>query len=202
MSKVNGVLDGYMVNGMGHLVPVENVSVLDRLRDEEVRRLVGRAEEVARVVAEFREEATAAVAGFVELCAQEHGVELGGEKGNVTLTSFDGSMKVVRARADEVAFTEAVSVTRELVFRCIEKWSEGVNANLARLVSKAFEVDKNGHLSVAKILGLRQIEIVDDEDWAAAMEALNDAMRVVGRKQYVRFYKRCEGGKYVQVALG
>jgi len=201
MNEAKRIPEGYMENGMGHLVPVANVAELDKLRDETVRRLVALAEETGRAVAEFRARAAAEVCAFVELSAQEYGCELGGGKGNVTLTSYDGSMRVTRARADEITFTEAVRVTRELVFKCIEKWTQGANANLARLVGKAFETDKNGHLSAAKILSLRQIKIEGDADWDAAMAALDGAVQVIGSRQYVRFYRRGPDGKYAQVGV-
>lgn len=201
MSEEKKIPEGYMENGLGHLVPVANVAELDKLRDDTVRRLVGMAEETGRLVAAFRAHSAVDVAAFCELSAKEYGVELGGEKGNVTLTSFDGSMKVVRARADEITFTEAVRVTREKVFVCIEKWSAGANSNLARLVGKAFETDKNGHLSAAKILSLRSIRIDGDADWDAAMKALDGAIQVIGSRQYVRFYRRGPDGKYAQVGV-
>lgn len=201
MSEAKKIPEGYMENGLGHLVPVANVAELDKLRDDLVRRLVGYAEETGRLVATMRESTAAEVAAFCELSAQEYGAEIGGEKGNVTLTSYDGSMKVVRARADQITFTETVRVTRELCFKCIEKWSVGANANLAVLVRKSFEVDKNGHLSAAKILSLRSFEIRDDPDWDAAMAALDRAIQVIGSRQYVRFYRRGPDGKYAQVGV-
>lgn len=201
MSEAKKIPDGYMENGLGHLVPEANVAELDKLRDDTVRKLVATAEEAGRVVAEFRAGAAAEVSSFCELSAQEFGAEIGGEKGNVTLSSYDGSMKVVRARADEITFTEAVRVTREKVLACIEKWTKGSNANLARLVGKAFETDKNGHLSPAKILSLRQIRIDGDADWDAAMRALDGAVQVIGSRQYIRFYRRDGSGKYTQVGV-
>lgn len=197
----NQIPKGYMQNGLGHLVPLANIPELDKLRDETVRRLVQSAEEIGRMVAVHRRSAADEIASFVALSAQEFGAEIGGEKGNITLTSYDGSMKVVRARADEITFNEAVRVTREKVFECIGKWSSGANANLARLVEKAFEVDKNGHLSAAKILSLRTIRIKDDPDWDAAMKALDGAIQVIGSRQYVRFYRRGPDGKYAQVGV-
>ena len=201
MSDKAKVPEGYMENGLGHLVPVANVPALDVLRDETVRELVGRAEETGRAVAEFRALAAARVAGFCEMSSEAYGVAICGEKGNVTLTSFDGSMRVTRARADEISFTEEVRVTRELCFRCIEKWSAGANANLATLVRKSFETDKDGHLSASKILSLRSYEITGDADWDAAMAALDGAIQVIGSRQYVRFYRRGPDGKYAQVGV-
>ena len=201
MSEAKKVPEGYMENGLGHLVPLANVAELDRLRDQTVRRLVVDAEACGRLVAEFRVNADATVASFCELSAQEYGAEVGGKKGNVTMTSYDGSLKVVRARADRITFTEAVRVTRELCFKCIEKWSEGVNANLATCVRRSFETDKNGHLSASKILSLRSYEITGDADWDAAMRALDGAIQVIGSRQYVRFYRRGPDGKYAQVGV-
>ena len=201
MGEAKTIPEGYMENGLGHLVPAANVPELDKLRDETVRELVAAAETVGKIVESFRDVAAVKVASFCELSAQEFGAELGGEKGNVTLTSYDGSMKVVRARADLITFTEAVRVTRELCFKCIAKWSEGVNANLAVCVRRSFETDRNGHLSAAKILSLRSYEIRDDPDWDAAMEALDRAIQVIGSRQYVRFYRRGQDGKYAQVGV-
>lgn len=62
---------GYMENAQGHLVPLANVSTLDQLRNETVTELIAQAEEMGRKVAEFRAAASAAVASFVELAAQE-----------------------------------------------------------------------------------------------------------------------------------
>ncbi len=201
MSGEKKIPEGYMENGLGHLVPVGNVPELDKLRDDLVRRLVSEAVKVGAVVAQFRDWAAVELAAFVDLSAQSFGAAIGGEKGNVTLTSYDGGMKVVRARADEITFNEAVRVTREKVFACIEKWTQGANANLARLVEKAFETDKNGHLSAAKILSLRSIRIDGDPDWDAAMKALDGAIQVIGSRQYVRFYRRGPDGKYTQVGV-
>ena len=201
MSEAKKIPEGYMENGLGHLVPVANVTALDVLRDETVRRLVEKAELVGRAVAEFRERAAADVTTFCDVSAGSYGAEIGGEKGNVTLTSYDGSMKVVRSRADEITFSEEVRVTRELCFRCIEKWSQGANANLATLVRKSFETDRDGHLSASKILSLRSYEITGDADWDAAMAAFDGAIQVIGSRQYVRFYRRGADGKYAQVGV-
>lgn len=201
MSEKEKIPEGYMENGLGHLVPESNVPELDKLRDVTVRRMVSEAIRVGAEVDELRDWAAVEIASFCELSAQEFGAELGGEKGNVTLTSYDGSMKVVRARSDQITFNEAVRVTRELCFKCIAKWSEGVNANLAVCVRRSFETDRNGHLSAAKILSLRSYEIRDDPDWDAAMEALDRAIQVIGSRQYLRFYRRGPDGKYAQVGV-
>ena len=195
------VPEGYMEDGQGNLIPMRNVRELDKIRDALVRELIGKAGHVAEVARAFKGEAQGRITAFVSLAAQEHGVEMGGEKGNVTLTSFDGRYKVKRAMDDVITFNEGVTVARQIFFRLVAKWSEGSNANLAAIVHKAFETDKDGHLSVSKLMMLNTVEI-DDPDWKRAMEAIRQSIQVVSTKSYVRFYERGEDGGYRQIAIG
>jgi len=79
--------------------------------------------------------------------------------------------------------------------------SDGANKNIVALVQKAFEVDRQGHLSASKILGLQAYKI-EDGDWVKAMEIIRQSMQVVGTKTYIRFYKKNAEGAYEQIALG
>lgn len=195
-----GKVEGYMEDGVGRLVPEGNVTELDKLRDELVRGLVAEAEALDRAAREFDAAAFARIASFVELAAQEHGVRLGGEKGNVTLTSYDGSLRVVRAQADVVEVNEAMTVARKAILSCVDKWSEGANKALVEVVRRAFEADSSGRLPLGRVLSLKGLSI-DDPDWARAMAALDDAVRVTGTRQYVRFYRRpSRGARYEQLA--
>jgi hypothetical protein len=189
-----------MENAQGHYVPIANVSDLDWLRNEMVDELVESARRVAASSARFTALSEETVAEFVALSAESHGVRLGGGKGNVTLTSYDGRRRVVRARADAITFNEAVATVREAVLACVRKWSVGANPNLSELVAKAFETDRHGQLSAAKILALKSYRIQDD-DWANAMRALDDAVQVAGTNQYLRFYEKDAAGVFRQIAL-
>ncbi len=199
-TKQDNAPDGYRLNAMGHLVPEAQIRDLDKVRDELVLRLVGRARESAAEVSRFRVFCRTEIAAFLELAAMEHGVEMGGEKGNLTLSSFDGRFRVVRAIDERIEFTEGLAVARELIERCIARWSAGADGNLVALVRKAFETDKAGNLSTARVLGLLSVRL-DDDEWQRAMSALRDSIRVAGSKAYVRFYERDATGKYVQIPL-
>ena len=194
-------MDGYMKNAQGHLVPVANVKEIDKVRDEIVRKMVEGARLLAEHSRQFREVCFGEVGHFVELAAMEHGVTLGGDKGNLTLTSFDGTLRVTRASDEQITFTEGMTVARKLIFDCIDKWSDGANTNLAALVRKAFETDKAGHLSASKIMGLLSYQIEDD-DWRKAMDVIRESVQVIGTKTYIRFYEREAGGEFKQIALG
>ena len=194
-------MEGYMENAQGHLVPVANVREIDKLRDQLVRDMIGGAEMLAGHAKKFRETCFGEVSALVDVAAAEHGVRMGGEEGNIQLTSFDGRMKVIRACDKVITFTEGMSVAREIIFGCIARWTEGANKNLAVIVRKAFETDKDGHLSSSKIMGLFALKI-DDADWTKAMGIIRDSIQVAGTKTYIRFYKRGEDGEFKQIALG
>lgn len=190
-----------MMNGQGHLVPIERVKEVDKLRDYLVTKCCQQAQQMAEKVDEFKRGCYVDIADFVSLAALDHGVEIGGDKGNITITSYDGRYRICRAKDDQIDFNESITIARELIFSLIHKWSEGSNANIVAIVHKAFETDKDGHLSVAKILALKSVKI-DDPDWIGAMQIIDQSIHVMQTKTYLRFYERNAEGKYVQIALG
>jgi hypothetical protein len=192
--------EGYARNALGHLVPLEQVREIDKLRDELVERLVAGAKEEAARLREFIGGAKAELAAFRELSAQEHGIKLAGRKGGFSLSSYDGARKVVFDHDDVITFNEKVSIAREQIFRCIDSWAKGSSAKLAALVARAFETDKQGHLSAAKIMSLRGLKI-DDPEWEKAMAALDEGIVAAGTKAYVRFYEKDNEGAWRQIAV-
>lgn len=198
--EVNG--QACAVNADGAYVPLERIRDVDLLRDRLVREGCGRARELGGALAAFRLAMAADIGAFADASAEEHGVKLRGRKGGFSLLSYDGLLKIVVDNDDLVAVNEKVSVAREAVFGCVRRWSEGVNANLAEVVRRAFETDKRGHLSLARLLALRSYRI-DDPEWEAAMEALGQGLTVYGAKTYIRYYERATAADaWRQIALG
>lgn len=191
---------GYMLNGQGHLVPMTAIREIDILRNQLVEGLIKEVKVRSAETAGFKAQCQTQITSFVEVAAQEHGVAMGGAKGNVSLTSFDGRFKVVRATDETIQFSEGLVVARELIERCIQRWSDGANANLVALINKAFETDRAGNLSTARVLGLASVKI-DDAEWCKAIEAIHQSVQVASTKSYVRFYERNALGQYVQIPL-
>ena len=131
---------------------------------------------------------------------QQYGVTYGGAKGNITLTSYDGSMKVERAIGEHRIFDERIQAAKAQIDACIKCWSEGASANLVAMVDHAFRVNKQGRIDVNQVLSLRNLAIEDDE-WKAAMDAIADAITTVSKKEYIRLYQREPSGKYVAINL-
>lgn len=191
---------GYMQDQQGRLVPKSKIKPVDRERDRLVRDLVKRAQTVGTGLRGFKDESMAAVKAFVEHSAAEYGAGRGGRKGNMTLTSYDGSYKVVIAVHEYIAFNERLQVAKELVDNCIRRWAKGSRAEIKVLVEDAFEVDKQGRVNTKRILGLRRLDI-DDEEWKSAMSAVSSSMEVAVSREYIRFYRQGPLGNYIQVPL-
>lgn len=196
-------MDGkkFMRDAREHLVPVDHVKPQHKLEDDTVRRIIGYADELSAQIARFRTHTFFDVNAFIETLEEQYGASRGGKKGNVTLCSYDGTLKVVVQVQDQITFGPELRVAKTLVDECITEWSEGARSEIRALVEHAFQVDKEGRINRSALFQLRRIEI-EDAGWQRAMTALTDAMRVVGSKEYVRFYKRdTPRGKWQAVTI-
>lgn len=196
------MIDGknYWKDANGALKPDELVKPIDKERDELVRSFVALAEEHSMAMKRFKRMVFDDVGAFISLSAEKYGVRIGGAKGNVTLFTYDGSYKMQLAVQEHIRFDERIHAAKALIDECLHDWSEGAKPELKALIDNAFEVDKEGNLSTAKILSLRRVEIADKR-WNQAMEAISDSVQVVGSKDYIRFYQRDVDGKYQPISL-
>ncbi|MCF5885387.1 DUF3164 family protein [Aeromonas veronii] len=187
-------------NAQGHWVPENLIAPADKLRDEVVMGIIATAREQRAQLAAFKIGAMQQIADFVDLSAEQYGVAWGGTKGNVTLLSFDGRYKLIRAVGEHRKFDERIQAAKALIDQCIERWSDGASSEIRALVDHAFRVSKSGHIDVNQVLSLRQLNI-DDPDWLLAMQAAVDAIQVTGTSQYLRLYERDAHGRYIQMSL-
>ena len=179
----------YMLNAKGGLEPVETVKAQHRLEDEVVRKVLAYAEPLSAQIARFREHTFDDVDQFVALLEQQYGAKRGGSKGNITLTTYDGLMKVVVQVADQITFGPELQVAKGLVDECLREWSTDSRPELRAIVDRAFNVEKAGRDNRADLLSLLRLEIAD-ERWQRGMQAIKDSMKPIGTKRYVRIYRR------------
>lgn len=191
----------FMKNAQGAFIPIENVKPVDKLRDDLVKNLMSQTKKVQKIIEDHRNICWEDIKAFLEISASEHNVKYGGEKGNITLLSYDGKYKVVIANQDYISFNEKLQIAKDLIDECIRKWAKGADKNLLALVNDAFKVDKQGKISTEKILGLRRLEI-NDFTWNEAMKAITESITVEDSKRYIRFYERRDkDGKYEHISL-
>lgn len=193
--------EGYWIDVKGILTPEHLIKPIDKARDQLVGEIVERAIALNKALAEFKLSGFGDIAAFVDLSANEYGVNVGGKKGNVTLHTFDGRFKIQRAMQDRVSFDERIQAAKELIDACLSDWTEGARPEIRALINDAFRVDKTGFIRVAEVLKLRKLDI-NDERWQKAMLIIGEALQLVGTSSYIRVYERVgDSGQYRAIAL-
>lgn len=199
---MNNVPEGYLKDGKGNLVAIANIKQTDLIKDEFVKKAIDKALEMQETLAEFKQSIMAEADDFIELLAQEHGVNLGGKKGNVTLRTFDSQLKVTLQTQERIELGPELSLAKELIDQCLDEWTEGGNQNIKAIVSKTFNTDKQGSLNPQRILALRKLEISDDSGkWTKAMNIIAESVGVVDSTRFIRFYKQDDKGIEQAVSL-
>ena len=191
----------FMEDAHGRQVPVSMIKKFDLKRNDLVCSIMERTFAERERLAEFKRQVWEEIQAFVDESAKDSGAKkLGGKKGNITLTSFDGRYKLIVAVNDGILFNEKLQIAKQLIDECIGKWSKNARPELKVLVDDAFNVGKNGLVSTGKVLGLRRLNITD-ATWRRAMDAITESIQVVSSKTYMRFYERQEDESYKQIPL-
>jgi len=189
-----------MEDARGRFVDIATIKQIDLERDSLVKELVGKASTLADAIFTFKHSAMGDIDAFVSLSAEKYNAKLGGKIGNVTLTSFDGRYKIVRAIDERQTFDERLQAAKALIDECITEWVADSRPELRTLINDAFQVDKAGKINVNRVLGLRRLDITD-ERWGNAMKAIGDSLQVVDSKAYLRIYERNADGGYDPMPL-
>lgn len=193
-------MEGYKQNSLGHLVPIEQIEEVDLLRDDFVLKSAAAAKEVGAALAAFKDQLAGDMDAFLDLSAEKYGVKMGGAKGNIQLSSFDGKFKITREIAERIEFDERLQAAKALVDECLREWTKFSASEVRALIEDAFQVDKKGKINTRRILGLRKLKI-EHPTWKKAMDAIGDAITITGSCVYHRFYERDDQGKFQQINL-
>lgn len=184
---INGT--SYMRNAQGDLRPSELVKPQDKLQDQTVRGIIGFALALSAEVRRFKSHTFEDISAFEAILDEKYDAKVGGKKGNKTLMSYDGLFKVQVQVADLIDFGPELQTAKTLVDECLTEWAETARPEIRDIVTRAFNTDKAGQINRSEIFMLLRLDI-EDQRWQRAMQAIKDAIRVVGSKSYVRCYQR------------
>lgn len=190
----------YRTDARGALVPVNSIKPTDLMRDDLIKEIIAKVTPLNAQLAELKRDVINDLRSFIDISANEYGVALGGKKGNVTLTSFDGAYRIQIAMQDTLHFDERLQAAKQLIDECLHEWTQNSGADLKTIVQAAFDVNKEGQINTSRVLGLRRLNI-QNEKWLQAMNILSDSIQVQASKEYVRFYQRNKDGKYELINL-
>jgi hypothetical protein len=198
MAKVDQ--KGRWIDSTGVGVPAKYIKPLEKKRDAMVEKLHKKALALQAKMTAFRAEFDAEVEHYLNQVATEVGATEN-PGGNYQFTGFSGDKRVSVKRSSFIDFDEKLKFAKEIIDRCLERWSAGGNANLQAVVFDAFKVDKRGLIDRQRIIGLRRLNIKDAE-WQEAMDLIGESIVVTGVKDYIKVEERCpENGEWRSIRL-
>ena len=183
--------NGYILNAQGHFVPKHTMSNYEELKDELVKELIIKAEQISSTVEDLRKHTMSEVGALLATARDKYGIKAGGKRGNISIKSFDGKYLIQISVQDFLTFDERLNLAKELIDTYLKRLTENSPKELQMLISQAFEVDKKGRVTASKILPLMKLKI-ENEDWKKAMHVIRESLSVESTKNYVRFKKRNE----------
>lgn len=177
--------DGNWIDSRGKTVPEEYVPELDRERDAMVERVFKRMLKLEEAIAHARIEALCEIDTYLAKLAKANRVKENW-KGNITLDSFDGALRILRSMDDLIGFSESLQIVKTQIDEWLRDRLNGVDESLAKVINQAFNVDKQGRVNTAMIMKLLHLDIQDPK-WLKAMAILKESIVVKASRQYVSF---------------
>ena len=191
------VVDGdnptHMLDSQGRAVPIANVSDADRLMTETVNTILGFADDLSAQIGRFKGHTFDDVYTTRDLLAERYGLRRGGEKGNITLTRFDGLARVSIKVAEQLAFGPQLQIAKQLVDQYIDEFRDEIPNEIMPLLTHAFQMEKPGVVNTQAIYGLQRLKI-DHPVWEQAMKAITESRMVLGSKAYIKIERRADYG--------
>ncbi|MEZ8655721.1 DUF3164 family protein [Vibrio sp. DW001] len=195
--------EGWKLDRKGRLVQESNIDDYDIEMDAFVMKHMATALEIQAVIREFKKEVYEDCLAFQELIAEKYDTKIGGKKGGASFTSFDGKKQIRICVQDRFVFGPELKVAEKLMKECANDWSENANRELQLIIHGLFETDKEGSISVKKVMDFRSQykSVSEDARWVQAMAAIDDAQKVVSSKTYLNFKERNGEDKYINIPL-
>jgi hypothetical protein len=188
-------------NALGHFVPIEQIKEIDLLRDELVDKIIKDARDMQAALKAFKARTLSEIESFIDLSAAEYNTKLGGKKGNLSLTSYDGKFRVMIRNQDTQAFDERLQIAKQLIDELIHEWTQDSRSEIRALIEHAFQVDREGNINKGRVTSLFKLKI-DDPKWLSAIDAIRDSMQTAHSKDYLVIQERVGSeDKYQRIPL-
>lgn len=185
--EING--DICMGDGRGGWLPVRFIKPQRLLEDETVRKIMGFALALSAQVARFKGHTFEDLGALDDILMQHYGVTKGGPKGNRTYQTVDGLMRIQVKVNDLLDFGPELQVAKLLIDECMNDWSANSRPEARAIITRTFSTDKEGQVNRALLFTLLSMDF-EEPRWQRAMEAVRDAIRVVGTRTYYTIQMR------------
>lgn len=194
--------NGRIEDQHGNLIKLETFKEYELQRDQLTRSLCRDCAVIADEIHALKAKMAKLIDNHIQQMGSLYNINLGGKKGNLSLTTIDKKLKVERSRQDRKTTNEHMLVAIELIQACVQKWKKGANQNLQAFVERYLRTDGKGSYNIADLQQLQKMKLKHpDEDWDNAMQALANAIEFDFTAEYFRAFYRDESGQYHQIPL-
>lgn len=182
---------GWWLNNRGEPVHKDLVRVNEQLKDEMVEKLICDATQISKSILDFKGYSSEKIDSYFGLLLQNYGIDEKSKtkKGNITLENFSGTKRVEVRVSETLHFDEKIQVAKLKIDEYLRDVTKDSPPEIITLITKAFEVDKEGNIDAKKIFALKSYDIKDPR-WIEAMEIIDDSKKIAYTKSYIRFYTR------------
>lgn len=178
-------------NKRGEQVHPDLIPHGEKLKTELVKKIIGRAEKGVIIMERFKKYVTDEIGDYMEMMREKYGLDpmRNSPKGNLTIETYDGLMKVQIAVQQHIDFDEKLVLAKEKIDEYLKEITAEASADVQTLITKVFDVDKKGNVNAKMVLSLKTYKITHPK-WVEAMAIIDEAVEIVGSKSYIRFFKR------------
>ena len=176
---------GNWLDDKGRPIPEEYVKPIDKKRDKLVESIIKRVTKLSAKLADEKVEIVAAVEKYLKELAKDSKVREGW-KGNIILYNFSQNLCIERRINETISFDERLQMVKTTIDKWLNDRLKNIDELIAKVISQAFSVDKQGRINTAMLLKLRKLDIQDHE-WKKAMELLDESIFVKSSKMALRF---------------
>jgi hypothetical protein len=199
---IQSIRSEYWLDEQGNKRPRKYLTKLERMQESEIGKILKRAEFLNEKLSEFKEAVASSCEKLVEEYAKRNKLDTTNWKGNITLMSFDRSVKIELNVNNRIEFDDlAIKACKALLDEFLSENIDAKNAFIAEIVTDAFSTSR-GKLDTKKVLGLLKYESkIKDEKFQKAMGFLKESIRNVGSKNYYRISVKDDDGSWEPIRL-
>lgn len=180
--------DGNWLDDRDRPVPEQYIPAIDKKRDKLVEATFKKVVKLAEKIAETKVEIVGSIDRYLDEIAKENRVRENW-KGNILLQNFDKSLVIERRIDDHIGFDEKLQMVKTIVDKWLSDRLDGIDENLGKVITQAFNVDKQGRVNTAMLMKLLHLEI-EDSEWKKAMRMLKESIIIKSSKQSINFRRK------------
>ncbi len=176
---------GNWLDDKGRPIPEEYIQPQDKKRDRMVESIIKRVSKLSAKLASEKTEIVAAIEKYLKELAKDNKVRENW-KGNILIYNFSQNLCIERRINETISFDERLQMVKTTIDKWLNDRLKNIDELIAKVISQAFSVDKQGRINTAMLLKLRKLDIQDHE-WKKAMELLDESIFVKSSKMALRF---------------